>query len=128
MRLFVTVCACVQVDGCGDNSYYATGYAAMGAALEASGRPIVYSCSWPAYVGDDEATKPFGTYIMDGCNLWRNWDDIQCDVGSLKSIIDHWGDYGPVLAPFAGPGHWHDPGAYAFGFCVEEFVRACVRA
>jgi len=43
-----------------------------------------------------------------GCNLWRNWDDIQCDWGSLSSIIDHWGDYGSVLAPWAGPGHWHD--------------------
>ena len=51
----------------------------MGAALEASGREIVYSCSWPAYIGSDESVKPFGTFIMDGCNLWRNWDDIQCD-------------------------------------------------
>jgi len=24
------------------------------------------------------------------------------------SIIDHWGDYGQSLAPWAGPGHWHD--------------------
>jgi hypothetical protein len=28
---------------------------------------------------------------MDGCNLWRNYDDIQCNWGSLSDIIDHWG-------------------------------------
>ncbi len=53
----------VQVDGCGDLAYYATGYAAMGAALEASGRDVVYSCSWPAYIGDDESVKPFGACV-----------------------------------------------------------------
>ena len=65
----------IKVDGCGDNAYYPGGYKAMGAALEATGREIVYSCSWPAYIGDDESVKPFNTFIMDGCNLWRNWDD-----------------------------------------------------
>ena len=105
----------LKVDGCGDNSYYPHGYAAMGAALEASGRDIVYSCSWPAYIGSNESVKPFSTFIMDGCNLWRNWDDIQCDSGSLSSIIDYWGDWGAVLAPFAGPGHWHDPDMLLIG-------------
>ena len=60
----------MKVDGCGDNSYYPTGYAAMGKALNSSGRSIVYSCSWPAYLGDNEVTKPFATMISDGCNLW----------------------------------------------------------
>lgn len=98
----------MKVDGCGDPGYYEYGYRAMGAALEASGRSMVYSCSWPAYIGDNESTKPFSEFIMDGCNLWRNWADIACNWGSLSSIIDHWGDYGSDMAPFAGPGHWHD--------------------
>jgi hypothetical protein len=98
----------LKVDGCGATSYYEHGYQAMGAALEASGRDIVYSCSWPAYIGDNESTKPFSKFIMDGCNLWRNWADIQCNWGSLSGIIDHWGEWAPVLAPYAGPGHWHD--------------------
>ena len=38
----------MKVDGCGPGDYYKGGYAAMGSALEASGRDIVYSCSWPA--------------------------------------------------------------------------------
>jgi hypothetical protein len=100
----------LKVDGCAsDTKYYEQGYAAMGEALQSSGRDIVYSCSWPAYIhGGNESLQPFGTFIMDGCNLWRNWNDIQCEWNSLMSIIDHWGDYGNALAPWAGPGHWHD--------------------
>ena len=63
----------LKVDGCGPASYYKGGYKAMGAALEASGRDIVYSCSWPAYInGGNESLQPFGEFINDGCNLWRN--------------------------------------------------------
>lgn len=99
----------MKVDGCGPPSYYDEGYKAMGEALEASGRPIVYSCSWPAYIhGGNESAQPFATFINYGCNLWRNWHDIQCNWGSLGSIIDHWGDWGFALQPYAGPGHWHD--------------------
>jgi len=111
----------MKVDGCGDLSYYEGGYKAMGAALEASGRDMVYSCSWPAYIGSNESVKPFGEMIMDGCNLWRNWDDIQCDWDSLSSIIDYWGNWGSVLAPYAGPGHWHDMDMLLIGAnCVTE--------
>ena len=162
----------MKVDGCGDLSYYEGGYKAMGAALEASGRDMVYSCSWPAYIGSNESVKPFRSewvykckalscigcgfvvqhpwslildslspqhpppvsllprphpsppgseMIMDGCNLWRNWDDIQCDWDSLSSIIDYWGNWGSVLAPYAGPGHWHDMDMLLIGAnCVTE--------
>jgi len=99
----------LKQDGCNnDQASYASGYPAMGAALRATGRNITYSCSWPAYLGSNESSKPFEAMIDAGCNLWRNWDDIQCQWSSLSSIIDHWGDYGSALVPFAGPGHWHD--------------------
>ena len=48
----------------------------MGLALRNSGRDIVYSCSWPAYLGDDETKKPYDKFIAAGCNLWRNWKKI----------------------------------------------------
>ena len=94
----------------------------MGEALEASGRDIVYSCSWPAYIhSGNETLQPFGEFINDGCNLWRNWHDIQCNWGSLGSIIDHWGHYGDALVPAAGPGHWHDMDMLLIGsHCVSE--------
>lgn len=101
----------MKVDGCGGPQYYDEGYKTMGAALEASGRPIEYSCSWPAYINHGNETIQSATFIKMinyGCNGWRNWDDIQCNWHSLGSIIDHWGDYGSSLQPFSGPGHWHD--------------------
>jgi hypothetical protein len=112
----------MKVDGCGPPGYYAGGYKAMGAALQNSGRDIVYSCSWPAYINHgNESVQPFATFINDGCNLWRNWDDIQCNWGSLSSIIEHWGMYGEALVPYAGPGHWHDMDMLLVGaHCVTE--------
>jgi len=99
----------LKLDGCyNDQQSYVTGYPAAGAALQATGRDIVYSCSWPAYLGSDETSKPFQAMVDSGCNLWRNWDDIQCSWGSLSSIIDHWGKYASSLQATAGPGHWHD--------------------
>jgi len=101
----------MKVDGCGGTEYYDSGYEAMGIALEESGRPIEYSCSWPAYINHGNETVQQATFIKMinyGCNGWRNWKDIQCNWNSLKGIIDHWGMYGASLQPFAGPGHWHD--------------------
>jgi len=121
----------MKVDGCGPPAYYDQGYKAMGAALEATGRPIEYSCSWPAYInGGNETKQPFATFIEYGCNGWRNWDDIQCNWHSLGSIIDHWGEYGETLQPFAGPGHWHDMDMLLIGNgCVthaEEMTQMAI--
>ena len=90
--MHVWVCGSyMKVDGCGPAGYYNEGYKAMGAALEASGRQIEYSCSWPAYInGGNETKQPFATFIEYGCNGWRNWHDIGCSAGSFMSIIDHW--------------------------------------
>merc|ERR1712130_474929 len=100
----------LKLDGCNNNhAGFAVGYPAMGAALQKSGRDIVYSCSWPAYMGTNESNKPFDLMIAAGCNLWRNWRDIQNNWNSLSNIIDHWGDYGEFLASVSGPGHWNDP-------------------
>eukprot|EP00048_Salpingoeca_helianthica_P014860 m.223921 g.223921 ORF g.223921 m.223921 type:complete len:494 (-) comp16352_c0_seq1:183-1664(-) len=111
----------LKVDGCGEEAYYTTGYPLMGKALATSGRPIVYSCSWPAYLGSNESTKPYSTFIDIGCNLWRNWDDIQCSWGSLSSIIDHFGDYSRVLQQWVAPGHFNDPDMLLVGNnCISD--------
>lgn len=40
----------LKVDGCNANtSEYERTYPALGHSLNKTGRPIVYSCSWPAY-------------------------------------------------------------------------------
>jgi len=99
----------LKLDGCYANeTQYEYGYAAVGDALIASGRSITYSCSWPAYLGSDETTKPFYSMISAHCNSWRNWDDVQPSWASLDTIIEHFGNYSQALQPFTGPGYWHD--------------------
>jgi len=106
----------LKLDGCNnDKEGYAVGYPAMGAALQKTGRNITYSCSWPAYLGTNETAKPWADMIQAGCNLWRNWHDINNSWESLISIIDHWGDYGKSLQEAAGPGHWNDPDMLLIG-------------
>lgn len=106
----------LKLDGCyNTRTGFVTGYPAMGTALQSSGRNIVYSCSWPAYLGGNETAKPWAAMIAAGCNSWRNWEDIDCGWSSLVQIIDHWGEFGPELAHWAGPGHWHDPDMLLIG-------------
>ena len=61
-------CDYLKADGCGNPANYPQGYPALGSALQATGKDVVYSCSWPAYLGDDETKKPFAAFIAAGCN------------------------------------------------------------
>ena len=99
----------LKVDGCYANiSVYETGYPKLGKALQQTGREITYSCSWPAYLGNDERKKPFDRMIDAGCNLWRNWWDIENNWKSVSTIIDYFGHYSKFLSTVACPGHWND--------------------
>lgn len=87
----------------------------MGAALEATGRGIVYSCSWPDYTMCDVAHDCGNISVVDwsavvnaGCNQWRVWRDINCDAADLFEIIDHFGDWAYYMQPIHGPGKWFD--------------------
>ena len=103
----------LKVDGCNQNySYYAIGYPLMGAALEASGRGIAYSCSWPDYwmdhVHGNITSVDWGAVINAGCNQFRVAWDIDCNAASLFKVIDFFGTNGVDMAPIHGPGHWMD--------------------
>jgi alpha-galactosidase len=105
-------------------------FEAMGSALQATGRPIVYSVSaWWFFAWEPSVAQ-----------LWRTTSDIRDTWSSVMAILDcNGGDttrYGscapclttvgggcgvcnaalpeaafgaPGLAPVAGPGHWNDP-------------------
>ena len=73
--------------------------------LNATGRPIVYSCSWPAYI-EDEANY---TQIGEHCNLWRDGGDIDLSWGSVMAIINWFTDRQDKMAEANGPGQWNDP-------------------
>ncbi len=81
-------------------------YSLMREALNASGRPIVFSiCEWGS-------TKPWLWAGQIG-NLWRTTGDIQDMFEGKKD----WGGLGMAnildlqdgLQTYSGPGHWNDP-------------------
>ncbi|MGH8279663.1 MAG: glycoside hydrolase family 27 protein [Gammaproteobacteria bacterium] len=80
-------------------------YGEVSAALQKSGRDIVFSCSPPAYVFGKP--KPFAEvmrWIGSVCNLWRTDDDI---FDAWKSVVANYeGNVG--LAKYAFPGGWND--------------------
>ena len=117
----------LKLDGCNvDVADMSTLYPEMGAALNATGRPILYSCSWPAYLVGSKTIPTNYTLIGIYCNLWRNYDDIQVSSRLLATVtvvprphrLDHWQDSASsmlgildwwqtnqkVLVPAAGPG------------------------
>jgi alpha-galactosidase len=80
-------------------------YALMREALNASGRPIVFSmCEWGT-------AKPW-LWAKDVGNLWRTTGDItdkwegkdKWSLGMLNIL-----DLQDGLESFSGPGHWNDP-------------------
>jgi len=103
----------VKLDGCySEPSTMIEGYPKFGSYLNATGRPMVYSCSWPAY---QIGANPNYSAIVEHCNLWRNFDDIDDSWASLLSIIDYYGDDKDGFGKMAGPGHWNDPDMLIIG-------------
>jgi alpha-galactosidase len=80
-------------------------YQKMGAALESTGRPIVFSlCEYG--LGHVEKWGP-----EVGGNLWRTTGDIRDDWSSMIDNVDKQ----VPTAPYAGPGHWNDPDMLEIG-------------
>jgi alpha-galactosidase len=93
----------LKYDNCNNNGsstkqQYIDRYTAMRDALNATGRPIVYSlCEWGV-------NAPW-TWAPSLGNLWRTTDDINTGFDSmLRNFHQSVG-----LARFAGPGAWNDP-------------------
>ncbi|RXG73716.1 Alpha-N-acetylgalactosaminidase [Armadillidium vulgare] len=90
------------------------GYPEFGYFLNKTGRPMLFSCSWPFYQIINRM-QPNYTSIIGTCNLWRNYDDIQDSWDSVTRIIDYYGDNQDTINPNAGPGHWNDPDMLIIG-------------
>ncbi|KAJ6658895.1 hypothetical protein lerEdw1_019531 [Lerista edwardsae] len=113
----------LKLDGCYSSAIMQTvGYPRMSRALNATGRPIAFSCSWPAYQGGLPPKVNY-TLLANICNLWRNYGDIQDSWDSVLSIVEWYLANQDVLQPVAGPGHWNDPDMLIignFGLSYEE--------
>uniref|UniRef100_A0A914BY81 Alpha-galactosidase n=1 Tax=Acrobeloides nanus TaxID=290746 RepID=A0A914BY81_9BILA len=97
----------LKFDGCNiDLNLLPIGYAQMAQALNKTGRPIVYSCSWPAYlvnqpekivVGDPRLTPDQSRAQMTMWSIWsaplimsndlRNIDPIYKEILLNKRVI-----------------------------------------
>eukprot|EP00096_Caligus_rogercresseyi_P009070 TRINITY_DN3015_c0_g1_i1.p1 TRINITY_DN3015_c0_g1~~TRINITY_DN3015_c0_g1_i1.p1 ORF type:complete len:460 (-),score=25.85 TRINITY_DN3015_c0_g1_i1:338-1717(-) len=115
----------VKVDGCYVNTTMMDkGYPEFGRYLNQTGRPILYSCSWPAY-----QTNPNYPSIAEHCNIWRNGGDIQDSFNSVLGIVDFFGENQDTFISVAGPGHFNDPdmliiGDYSLSLDQSEYQMA----
>jgi alpha-galactosidase len=79
-------------------------YTAMREAIDATGRPMVYSiCEW----GQSQPWE----WAKGVGHLWRTTGDISDNWPSLRSIIAA----NAPLDEHAGPGHWNDPDMLEIG-------------
>jgi len=97
----------VKLDGCYTPvSDMKSIYTQNSQAFNKTGRPMVFSCSWPAYANLQNITTPYD-YIVTICNLWREWYDIRDSFESWTEILDY--QESANLYQWAGPGNWNDP-------------------
>lgn len=99
----------LKLDGCYSGIEDMTeGYPIMEFYLNRTGRPMLYSCSWPAYVVFSGKIPDYKA-IANSCNIWRNYADIQDSWASVSDIIDFYGADKGAFSTVAGPGHFNDP-------------------
>ena len=104
----------LKLDGCYNvESSFDDAYPAMSFWLNQTGRPILYSCSWPAY--QEGHTTPDYVKIAKYCNIWRNYGDISDSWASVASIIEFYGDDSTKFAEVAAPGSFNDPDMLIIG-------------
>lgn len=94
----------------------------MGLALNATKRPMLFSCSWPAYENDENITTNW-PLVVERCNLWRSFGDIEDSWKSVLDTIDWFVRKQDIIVKYHGPGHWFDADQLVigdFGLSFEE--------
>lgn len=105
----------LKVDGCNaEPDTMDEGYPEFGRFLNKTGRPMLYSCSWPFYK-ERLGKMPNYELIKQNCNLWRNWGDIDDSYNTMRSITNYFAKNQDRFQPNAGPGHWNDPDMLLLG-------------
>ena len=83
----------LKMDGCNRpaNASYDAGFELMGRELNATGRPILFSCSWPDYIRGSSVEKNVNfTSLAETCNIWRIYNDIQDNWWHVLDIAQWW--------------------------------------
>lgn len=112
----------IKVDACNaDESMFNITYPAFGRALNKTGRPILYACSWPSDYYEKHHHWEIPDYLNHGikqtCNTWRNYIDVTDSWESITKIFDFWARLGPndTMVRAAEPGAWNDPDMLVVG-------------
>ena len=96
----------LKFDGCHSTSAeQRVGYELFGDYLDKTGRNIVYSCSYPAYLGGLPDRVDY-EWLSKTCNQYRNYFDIDDSFLSMLKIIEWYGDNSDELRPWHKPGSW----------------------
>ncbi|KAL7727422.1 hypothetical protein ACLKA6_017548 [Drosophila palustris] len=101
----------VKLDGCfAAHMDLDWAYPEFGRELNRTGRPMVYSCSWPFY-------KKIPNYelIKTHCNLWRFAEDVEDSYQSVIRIMHNYHKHQHTMVKHGGPGHWNDPDMLVLG-------------
>ena len=79
----------LKVDGCyADPASMNITYPALSRAINATGRAMWYSCSWPCYVGGcgggpATLSAALAGELRESCNTWRDFNDMYDNIDSL---------------------------------------------
>ena len=85
----------LKYDNCAATLDAETQYGAMRDALDATGRPFVFSvCAWSFY----EWAARVGNLQRTTTDITNTWDSIVANVKTNRAV-----------APYGGPNHWNDP-------------------
>lgn len=116
-----------KMDGCfSDPEEFPIAYPIMSQWLNRTGRPILFSCSWPAYL---YGSHPNYTAIAESCNIWRNYHDMEESWELIKQILDFYGNDTDNFTSVARPGAFNDPdmliiGNYALSYDQQRVQMA----
>jgi alpha-N-acetylgalactosaminidase len=105
----------LKVDGCNADPHTMNqSYPLLSELINNSGRDIVYSCSWPAYIYFNGLPLQYNL-LAKYCHLWRNFDDIEDSWSSVCGIMNYWGNANNEMVNVARPGAFNDPDMLIIG-------------
>jgi len=130
----------LKVDGCNQSpAIMNVTYPALSDAINASGRPMWLSCSWPCYVGGcgggpTKVADDVYAVARAKCNTARDYNDIYDNIDSLYNIIGAYTKPAAIAKHAAanGPGFFADADMLAAGAgglsIVEETMQMAMWA
>lgn len=78
----------LKLDGCHASAQiYETGYPNMTKALNATGRPIVFSCSWPAYISNVSVGVCVSGWMGGVCLEWLDLISGELHMTACRSFL-----------------------------------------